>query len=90
MASQGKHRAKTVSYRAKVFRNGGSQAVRLPRACQVTGEEVLVHRDGSRLVLEPVDLGWSGRFLAMFVGPPEPTLPDREQPRQRPREKLGR
>ena len=51
--------------RAKLFRNGGSQAVRLPKSCAFPGNqtEVLVRRDGRRIILEPVDT-WSEEFLA--------------------------
>lgn len=50
--------------RAKLFRNGGSQAVRLPRECRFAeGEsEVMVRRVGRRVVLEPVD-DWSDAFM---------------------------
>lgn len=43
-----------TAVRAKLFRHGGSQAVRLPRAFRFEGEEVLVHREGDRVILEPV------------------------------------
>lgn len=51
--------------RAKLFRNGGSQAVRLPKECRFRAgqKEVLVHREGRRVVLEPVD-EWSDSFRA--------------------------
>lgn len=49
--------------RAKLFRNGGSQAVRLPRDYRFSGDEVLVHREGRRVVLEPTD-EWPADFLA--------------------------
>ena len=51
--------------RAKLFRNGGSQAVRLPRDCRFPeGEsEVLVRRVGRRVILEPLD-EWSEDFLS--------------------------
>ncbi len=43
--------------RAKLFKNGGSQAVRLPRDCRFPhgANEVVVKRIGRRVVLEPVD-----------------------------------
>jgi antitoxin VapB len=43
--------------RAKLFQNGGSQAVRLPRECRFpTGaSEVIAKRIGRCVVLEPVD-----------------------------------
>jgi antitoxin VapB len=47
------------SRRAKVFANGRSQAVRLPKEFRVDADEVLVSREGARLVLEPVTArGW--------------------------------
>ncbi len=39
---------------AKLFRHGGSQAVRLPKAFRFEGEEVTVRRDGDAVILEPV------------------------------------
>jgi antitoxin VapB len=50
--------------RAKLFRNGGSQAVRLPKECRfATQGEVLVHRQGRRVILEAAD-EWPDRFRA--------------------------
>lgn len=40
--------------RAKLFWNGRSQAVRLPLEFRFEGSEVLVSREGDRVVLEPV------------------------------------
>ena len=52
------------SSRAKLFKNGGSQAVRLPKECRFTAQgEVLVRREGRRVILEPVD-EWSEEFRA--------------------------
>ena len=90
MGAKGKLTAKVKSYRAKLFQNGGSQAVRLPKECRLAGDEVLIRKDGKQLIIEPIDNGWSPRFLAMFLGPPEPTFPPRHQPAQREREKLRR
>lgn len=50
--------------RAKLFHNGGSQAVRLPKECRFTAQrEVLVRREGRRVILEPAD-EWSDKFRA--------------------------
>jgi antitoxin VapB len=50
--------------RAKLFQNGGSQAVRLPKECRfVAQREVLVRREGRRVILEPAD-EWSPEFRA--------------------------
>jgi virulence-associated protein VagC len=50
--------------RAKLFQNGGSQAVRLPAECRFPrGErEVVVRRVGRRVILESVD-EWPDQFL---------------------------
>ncbi len=40
--------------RARLFMNGGSQAVRLPKEFRFEGTEVLVRREGKRVILEPV------------------------------------
>jgi len=50
--------------RAKIFHNGGSQAVRLPKSCRFPDDqqEVLVRRVGRRVILEPAD-EWSSEFL---------------------------
>ena len=82
-------RNRKTSYRAKLFQNGGSQAVRLPKECRLAGEEVLIRKEGQQLIIEPIDKGWSPRFLALFVGPPAATFPARTQGLQREREKLG-
>ena len=47
--------------RAKLFQNGGSQAVRLPKECRFESSEVLVRREGRRVILEPAD-EWSDEF----------------------------
>ena len=50
--------------RAKLFQNGGSQAVRLPKECRFAAQgDVLVHREGRRVILEVAD-EWSDRFRA--------------------------
>ena len=65
--------------RAKLFKTGGSQAVRLPRRYRFEGRtEVLIRRDGRRVVLEDARRTFSRRFLAIagsatdFPYPPEP------------------
>jgi antitoxin VapB len=48
--------------RAKLFQNGGSQAVRLPKEYRFTTRtEVLVRREGRRVILEAAD-EWTARF----------------------------
>ena len=38
----------------KLFRNGRNQAVRIPVEDELPGNEAIMHRDGDRLVIEPV------------------------------------
>ncbi len=40
--------------RAKLFKHGGSQAVRLPKDFRFEGSEVTIRRDGNAVILEPV------------------------------------
>src|SRR5437867_1992243 len=50
--------------RAKLFQNGGSQAVRLPKECRFAAQgEVLVRREGRRVILEAAD-EWPDKFRA--------------------------
>jgi antitoxin VapB len=40
--------------RVKLFRNGRNQAVRIPVEFEIPGDEAMIHREGDRLVIEPV------------------------------------
>jgi virulence-associated protein VagC len=64
--------------RAKLFQNGGSQAVRLPKECRFAAQrEVLVRREGRRVILEPAD-EWSPEFRAC-LGSVSGTIPRPKQ-----------
>lgn len=39
---------------ARLFRNGRNQAVRIPREFELPGQEVIIRKEGNRLILEPV------------------------------------
>jgi antitoxin VapB len=53
-----------MSERAKIFTNGGSQAVRLPKSVRFPEDqvEVLVRRVGRKVILEPAD-EWGADFI---------------------------
>ena len=53
-SDRGSSRADAEVARAKLFWNGRSQAVRLPRAFRFEGDEVSVRREGDAVILEPV------------------------------------
>ena len=54
---------------AKIFKSGGSQAVRLPKEYRFEGIEVRIRRQGSAVILEPMPNDWS--WLGAVCGPVE-------------------
>jgi len=38
----------------RLFRNGKNQAVRIPREFELNAQEVIIRREGNRLIIEPV------------------------------------
>lgn len=47
-----------MTHIAKVFKNGASQAVRLPREFRFDADEVCIKRIGSAVLLFPKDAAW--------------------------------
>ncbi len=41
--------------RAKLFKNGDSQAIRLPKEFRFKGKEVYIRREGDNIILTPID-----------------------------------
>lgn len=72
--------------KAKIFKSGNSQAVRLPKEFQFEDKEVYIKRVGRTLVLIPKDAPWDllehslGEFTAdyMEAGRVQPPLEKRE------------
>jgi len=52
---------------ARVFRTGRSQAVRLPKEFRFDTDTVLVHREGSSVILEPLR-EWPEGYVESFAG----------------------
>ena len=53
----------SVPTRAKLFWNGRSQAVRLPKEFRFEGDEVSIRREGDAVILEPIaKRGWPPGF----------------------------
>jgi antitoxin VapB len=44
----------TERRQVRLFRNGRNQAIRIPVEFELPGNEAVMHRDGDRLVIEPV------------------------------------
>ena len=81
--NRGKRRAgRQSSLRVRVFKNGGSQAIRIPKAFRVDAEEVTIRKVGESLIVEPVYAEWGAAFSKMFFEDRrlEATFPEREQP----------
>jgi antitoxin VapB len=53
---------------AKVFENGRSQAIRLPKECRFTSDEVLVNKIGDIVIVLPKQNKWDSfmRAIDMF------------------------
>jgi len=45
--------------KAKIFRLGRSQAVRLPKNFRLRGDEVRIRRHGGAIILEPIAEDWA-------------------------------
>lgn len=52
--SQNQPQAAEQPREARLFRNNKSQAVRIPADFEFGCERVMIHRDGERLIIEPV------------------------------------
>ena len=52
---------------AKVFQNGRSQAIRLPKAFRFKGNEVKISKKGDMVILEPIGISsWPESFWDDF------------------------
>jgi len=66
---------------AKVFNNGGSQAIRLPKDCRFSESEVLVNRIGNVVILFPLEDRWQNLLTSLdlftddFLSEPVESLP---------------
>ncbi len=64
---------------AKVFQNGRSQAVRLPKEFRFKSQEVFIHREGAKIILSEKPYSWDNFFLS--TNKPTPDFMNiREQP----------
>jgi antitoxin VapB len=72
---------------AKLFKNGQSQAVRLPKEFRFEGTQVFIKRVGNAVLLLPEQDSWQVLFdsLGLFS---DDFMVSREQPQQQEREDL--
>lgn len=64
---------------ARLFKNGDSQAVRLPKEFRFTGTEVLIKRVGDAVVLLPKSRSWDTLIGSLDKFPAD-FMQEREQP----------
>jgi len=69
---------RSATRQVKLFRNGRNQALRIPREFELEGNRALVHRDGERLIVQPLR---RGRLLALLASlePLDEVFPDVDQ-----------
>jgi antitoxin VapB len=73
---------------AKLFKNGSSQAVRLPRAFRFKGDSVRIRREGDSVILDPV-MTTQEWFAVLDSFNDVPFMPGgREQPEMPPDRKI--
>ena len=65
---------------AKLFQNGRSQAVRLPKAFRMPGKEVKISKQGNKIILEPIETSWQQWFESINQFSEEFMPNGREQP----------
>lgn len=77
---------------AKLFQNGQSQAVRLPKKYRFEGEQVIIKRVGNAVVLLPCEDSWDTLFDSLeqfsddFMSDCEASQGHRQQPEPQERE----
>jgi antitoxin VapB len=73
---------------AKVFENGRSQAVRLPKEYRFQTDEVVVNKIGDAVILLPKENPWAGFLQGLSLFTDDFMADGREQPTRQERESL--
>ena len=63
---------------AKVFKNGHSQAVRLPKKFKINAKEVSIRQLGKTLVIQPLPKSWKDVFCEIASISSDDILPQRK------------
>jgi antitoxin VapB len=68
---------------AKLFKNGRSQAVRLPKDFRFKGTEVKIRKEGEKVILEPIEKSqWPDGFWDTFNPDPGFEIPEPTPPKE--------
>jgi antitoxin VapB len=78
----------TVMQVAKLFKNGSSQAVRLPKEFRFSGEQVYIKKVSNGVLLLPHDDSWQMLYDALDQFSDDLFADGREQPEQQSRAAL--
>lgn len=73
---------------ARLFRNGRNQALRIPREFELAADEVIIHREDDRLVLEPVRRSPSLAAVLATLAPLDEDFPSIADPPSEPEDIL--
>lgn len=65
--------------RATIFSNGSHQVLRIPRDFELSGREALIHKEGERLIIEPLSSQGLLEVLAT-LDPLDDIFPDLHDP----------
>ena len=71
---------------AKLFQNGSSQVVRLPKSFRIPGNEVKIFKKGNQVILEPIETTWDLLFESLSEFPEDFMKDGRNQPDMQKRE----
>lgn len=74
--------------RARLFRNGRNQAVRIPREFELDADEVLIRREDDRLVVVPVQKPPSLAEVLARLRPLDEDFPNTADPPAKPQDLL--
>ena len=74
--------------RARLFRNGRNQAVRIPREFELTADEVVISREDDRLVIVPVHQPPSLAEVLSRLRPLDEDFPNTADPATKPQDLL--
>ncbi|GMT47214.1 MAG: antitoxin [bacterium] len=66
--------------KTKVFKSGNSQAVRIPKKYRIKSGEVLIKKEGKKLIIIPKENKWDELFYELESLRANDFLQDRNQP----------
>lgn len=66
--------------KAKLFQNGNSQAVRLPKEFRIPGNMVKISKKGKQIIIEPLEMTWDVLFESLSDFPEDFLQEGRNQP----------